>query len=160
MNSTPRLRSAYPVSPRSVQRPTTRNGQTQGQRGGGVTLQSAPPSSPLGGNASLPWIPLDVIDAPKQRLFAIFFYISLHVWRLFDYYSLVTDETDSLWLFMKWVAIDSAFFYGLPAFRIPWLEASSWTTTWLFLFHGVLNGILMFRIPVRFRVAPSLQIKR
>ena len=152
MNSTPRLRSAYPASPQSVQRPTKRNGQPQGQEGGGAHLQTALASSPSEDNASTPWIPLDVMDAPKQRLFAMLFYLSLHIWRLCDYYNLVTDQTDSLWLFMKWVAIDSAFFYGLPAFRIPWLEASSSTTTLLFLIHGTLNGILMFRIPVCFLV--------
>lgn len=58
------------------------------------------------------------------------------------------DDTESFWLFIKWVAIDIVFMFGLPELRIPWLEWSSTAITVPFLLHAVLNGMLMFRIPV------------
>jgi hypothetical protein len=73
------------------------------------------------------------------------------LWRFYNYYKLVSDETESLWLFMKWVAIDGVFLFGLPELRIPWMEWSSTLMTFLFLFHAVLNAFLMFRIPVDMR---------
>ena len=76
------------------------------------------------------------------------FYVALTAWRFYDYSGLVSDQTDSLWLFMKWVALDGVFLYGLPGLRIPWLEWSSTSMTVIFLLHAVLNGVLMFRIPV------------
>ncbi|KAI7246129.1 hypothetical protein KC335_g19581, partial [Hortaea werneckii] len=57
-------------------------------------------------------------------------------------------EEQSLWLFMKWIAIDGTFLFGLPNFRIPWLEWSSATMTLLFLGHAVLDGMMMFRIGI------------
>lgn len=53
-----------------------------------------------------------------------------------------------MWLFMKWVMFDGIFLFGLPELRIPWMEFSSATTTMLFLAHALLDGILMFRIPI------------
>ena len=61
---------------------------------------------------------------------------------------LVQDDTESLWQFLKWVFIDAAFIYGVPALRIPWLEWSSTMTTILFSVHALLNGMLMFKILV------------
>ena len=57
-------------------------------------------------------------------------------------------EEQSLWLFMKWVAIDGVFLFGLPGLRIPWLEWSSATMTLIFLAHALADGMLMFRIPI------------
>lgn len=97
-----------------------------------------------------PLIPLNLIDAPSQRLYALAIYVAMLGWRLYDWGKLVDDEADSLWLFIKWVAIDAvAFLYGLPALRIPWLEWSNPAIMSVFLVHAILNGMLMFRIPVR-----------
>jgi len=97
-----------------------------------------------------PLIPLNLVDAPSQRLYVFAIYIALLGWRLYDWGKLVEDEADSLWLFIKWVATDAVvFFYGLPVLRIPWLEWSNPAIMVIFLLHAVLNGMLMFRIPVR-----------
>jgi nucleoporin POM152 len=145
MNGTPRLRSAYPSTPTSGQQRPQQNGSFPGPQ----KLRSPLPSiDPLNANTPRPIIPFTVIDAPSQRLYVSMFYIALNIWRISDYLLLVSDETESLWLFMKWLAIDSTFLYGLPGFQIPWLQWSSWTTGMLLLLHAVLNGILMFRIPV------------
>lgn len=103
-----------------------------------------------------------MIDGPSQRLYVTAVYLALFAYRLYDWSKLIEDEADSFWLFMKWVAFDGVFFYGLPELHVPWLEWSSTTTTILFLVHAALNGMLMFRIPVRgpcetyFRVDPNI----
>lgn len=62
--------------------------------------------------------------------------------------ALQESEEQSLWLFMKWVAMDGIFLFGLPSMRIPWLEWSPATMTLLFLAHAFADGMLMFRIPI------------
>lgn len=49
---------------------------------------------------------------------------------------------------MKWVMIDGMFIFGMPSMRIPWLEWDSSTTLLLFIAHAVLDGMLMFQIPL------------
>lgn len=93
-------------------------------------------------------IPEHVIDAPSQRLYAFTVWIGLATWKLYDYYHLQESEEQSLWLFMKWVAIDGTFLFGLPNLRIPWLEWDSATMTLLFLGHAVLDVMLMFRVGI------------
>lgn len=153
MNGTPRLRSAYPRTPptapsaqRSHASPVSPTDSTASYSSGGlrdIGELSAKKSDPLA-----PLIPLETIDAPKQRLYVAAAYVALFAYRLFDFLTLCQDEEESLWLFMKWVAIDGVFLFGLPSMRIPWLEWSSMTMTILFLFHAVFDGILMFRISV------------
>ena len=58
------------------------------------------------------------------------------------------SDEQSLWLFMKWVAIDGVFLFGLPSMRIPWMEWSSSTMLLLFMMHALGNAMLMFRIPI------------
>ena len=155
MNSTPRLRSAYPSTPRTTQK--------DGRGGAAPGLANGPSSPPekaakdQGQVNDAPLIPLNILDGPSQRLSVSIFYLGLTAWRLYDYYTLVSNQTDSLWLFMKWVAIDSAFLFGLPALKIPWLEWSSTVMTVLFLAHAVSNAILMFRIPVSTTTSLSMQ---
>jgi nucleoporin POM152 len=99
-----------------------------------------------------PLIPLDVVDAATQRLVVVAFYIGLWFWRLYNFFNLLrSGENESLWLFMKWMFIDSMFLFGLPALRIPWLEFSSPSITIIFFAHVMFNGCLMFQIglPVR-----------
>lgn len=142
MNGTPRLRSAYPGTPQSRSKSGAHNASPPGIRVGAMPLASQ------GNDSNAPIIPFDVVDAPSQRLYIAAFYVGLTAWRLYDYCGLVSDQTDSLWLFMKWVAIDGVFLYGLPGLKVPWLEWPSSTMTMLFLLHAMLNGMLMFRISV------------
>lgn len=147
MNGTPRLRSAFPSTPSS-----TLSGRLKAREGdatsGPPSHSVTPPKLTTINGALPPLVPVSIVDAPTQRLYITLFYLGLTIWRLYDFSRLVEVETDSLWLFMKWVAVDSAFFYGLPALRVPWMQWSSSTTTILFLMHGALNAILMFRISV------------
>ena len=146
MNGSPRLRSAYPSTPVS--------GQKDHNGGAAFARPQAPHSSlpsatSLNPNAPTPLIPFTVVDAPSQRLYVALFYAALNIWRLCDYFGLVSDEAESLWMFMKWLAIDSVFLYGLPELQIPWLQWSSLTTAIVVILHTTLNAFLMFRIPVR-----------
>ena len=145
MNGTPRLRSAYPSTPNSDQKRIERNGPYPGPQKLRPPLPTVEPNSTY---VSKPLISFSVIDAPSQRLYVLIFYACLSVWRVSDYLGLVSDEAESLWLFMKWLAIDSVFLYGLPEFQIPWLQWSSSTTAFLVVLHTFLNAFLMFRIPV------------
>ena len=151
MNGTPRLRSAYPSSPGSAQKTYEKYVPSSGPQGPRSPLPSAAPSQ---ANPPTPMIPFTLIDAPSQRLYAFLFYAGLNIWRFTDFFGLVTDETESLWLFMKWLAIDSVFLYGLPEFQIPWLQWSSSTTAMLVILHTFMNAFLMFRIPVRLSPSP------
>lgn len=146
MNGTPRLRSAYPSTPVSGQKQYGHGATSAGPQGSRSPL---PPATSLNTNAPAPMIPFTVVDAPSQRLYVALFYTTLTIWRLYDYFGLVSDEAESLWMFMKWLAIDSVFLYGLPELQVPWLQWSSSTTAMLVILHTVLNGLLMFRIPVR-----------
>ena len=56
------------------------------------------------------------------------------------------SEEQSLWLFMKWVAIDGVFLFGLPSMRIPWMEWSSTTMLMLFMVHAFADAMLMFQL--------------
>lgn len=145
MNGTPRLRSAFPSTPQSTKNNDAHNASTTAFSAASSSIPSLPIS---GGDGDAPLIPANVLDAPSQRFYIAFFYLGLTVWRFYDYFTLLSDETESLWLFMKWVGIDSAVLYGLPGLRVPWLQWSSSTTTLLVVCHGILNAILMFRIPV------------
>jgi nucleoporin POM152 len=71
-------------------------------------------------------------------------------WRIYDWWQLVEDETTSIGLFLKWSAIDLMFLFGVPLLRIPWLEWSETASSAACLLHAILNGMLMFRIPVSF----------
>ena len=143
--NTPRLRSGFPSTPDSEKKYSRRDATTSGIRGASSPL---PKTANPGDDPNTPMIPYHILDAPTQRLYVLGFYIAFTTWRFYDYSKLVSDETDSLWLFMKWVAMDSVFLYGLPGLRVPWLQWSSSTMTLLFVFHAITNALLMFRIPV------------
>ncbi|PNS21261.1 Nucleoporin POM152 [Sphaceloma murrayae] len=144
MNGTPRLSSRFPDTPQT-RRPhgTPRSNEAKSR-------SSLPDVTALKQNQAQegPLIPLDTIDAPQQRLLAVSFYVALLAWRLYDFHYLNEEDTESLWAFMKWVAIDGVFLFGLPELRIPWLEWSQGAMVILFLSHALLDGILMFRIPI------------
>lgn len=150
MNGTPTLRSSFPSTPLSGNR-AVGGGAAPGTNFGSPRLPDvrnlAPPSltrqDPDG-----PLISFDTIDAPAQRAYVVGLYTALWFWRLYDYYLLTVGESESLWLFMKWAAIDIVFLFSLPGFRIPWLEWSVTTTVVLFLLHMIVDIILMFRLQV------------
>lgn len=111
----------------------------------GASLPEMPPIQSDSG----PCIPVQLLDAPTQRLLAASAYGVLIAARLWDFYTLAIDDTESFWLFLKWVAVDAVFLFGMPALRIPWLEWPSWVIFTLFSLHAVLNAMLMFRVGVR-----------
>lgn len=146
MNGTPRLRSAYPSTPQTGQKSPYQNGTPSGGHSGTPNPQGLSHSSSPADDHEAPLVPW--IDAPTQRFYVLAFYFGLNAWRLYDYYTLVTDDVDSFWCFMKWVAMDGVFLFGLPGLRIPWLEWPFSTILTVFLSHALVNGLLMFRISV------------
>ncbi|KAL9062799.1 MAG: hypothetical protein Q9157_008621 [Trypethelium eluteriae] len=151
MNGTPRLRSAFPSTPQSTSR--TPNGAATS---GGPNLGSPSPGASFGTEerpSSGPYIPLETLDAPSQRLYVFGFWTALLCWRLYDFYNLTVDDSESFWLFLKWIAFDGVFLFSLPSLRIPWLEWSTSTMVGIFLAHAALDIMLMFRIGIPFQAA-------
>jgi nucleoporin POM152 len=149
MNETPRLRSAFPSTPRP-------NPYWRSKNGNGYRFPSTKPSpnpTPVkevqadSSTSSETLIPLNLIDAPTQRLYVAALYVGLAAWRLYDFWQ-IRDDLDSTWLFLKWIGCDAAFFVALPALRIPWLEWSFFTTLAIWLLHVVASAFLMYRIPI------------
>ncbi|KAF5003394.1 hypothetical protein FDECE_10051 [Fusarium decemcellulare] len=155
--STPRLRSGFPATPATAAR-RYNNQQTPSSAGSpssskGSSLKS--PTLPLAPEnlqpqtaATQPVIPLTVLDAPQQRLYAFGVYVLLWAWKLYDWLQVVEDGDTSWFLFLKWIFIDFAFLFGVPELRIPWLELSQPVVTTVFSLHLVLNYMLMFNIPI------------
>ncbi|KMK60784.1 nuclear envelope pore membrane protein, putative [Aspergillus fumigatus Z5] len=147
MNGTPRLRSAFPQTPQTLQRTREYNITPTRPKPRDVGLRRSPVKVPQT-KADAPLVPTGVIDAPSQRLYVVAFYIALNAWRVYESWT-ASDELDSTWLFLKWTSIDGVFLFGLQALRIPWLEWAFPTTLAIFLIHVVGNMFLMFQIPVR-----------
>jgi nucleoporin POM152 len=148
MNETPRLRSAFPQTPQTGAGRRLQNGTPAKGSKEGSSLPNAPAAKSSDPDAQ-PFIPFHVVDAPTQRFYAFFIYGLLMAWRFYDWTTLITEDTESMWNFLKWTGIDAVFLFGLPAFRIPWLEWSTFTTSLLWSLHAVFNVMLMFRIGVR-----------
>jgi nucleoporin POM152 len=156
-NPTPRLRSAFPSTPRTDSRPYFANSglhrdhpTPQSSRTSTASKGSPPIRQTVirGGNHGQDTlIPSDVADAATQRLYTGGIYAALVAWRLYDSFR-VTDDLDSTWLFLKWLGIDAIFLVCLPAFRIPWLEFSFSTTITAWLLHAVVNAFLMYHISI------------
>ncbi|KAL4919125.1 hypothetical protein BDW62DRAFT_49521 [Aspergillus aurantiobrunneus] len=148
MSDTPRLRSAFPQTPRTTQR--TRDYNHSPSRS--IPRNVPPPKSLSQGpstdlHGSSPLIPSRIVDPPSQRLYIAAVYIALNAWRGYEAWT-ASDDLDSTWLFLKWASIDGVFLFGLQALRIPWLEWAFPTTLALFLIHVAFNIFLMFRIPI------------
>lgn len=139
------MRSSYPATPDTA-RPNRSASQNDVPERKRSTLPKIPQQTT--GNPVQPLIPTTILDAPSQRFYVVAVYVLLLAWRLYDWGKLVDDEADSFWLFIKWVAVDGIFLYGLPGLRIPWLEWSNPVITAIFLAHAAFNGMLMFRIAV------------
>lgn len=148
MSGTPRLRSAFPSTPLSAKTTfPTQNGLQSGSSKFTSSLRDVAELT-RSSQHSGPLISTELIDTPTQRLYVFAAYIGLLAWRLYDVYLVDSDDAQSLWLFMKWVALDGVFLFGLPALRIPWLEWSPVFTTVLFIIHALVDGLLMFRVQV------------
>lgn len=155
MNGTPRLPSAFPQTPQTIPRrrklyETPTRSQSRDARDVKSPVKSPSKTPKPTQNASGSLIPVDVVDAPSQRLYVVAFYLALNAWRVYESCT-AADDLDSTWLFLKWVSVDGFFLFGLQALRIPWLEWAFPTTLTLFLLHAVGNVFLMFRIPVGVR---------
>lgn len=147
MNGTPRLRSAYPSTPGSLRKsPESRDAPKDAPKAKSP-LPSLPDTSPRP-TSSAPVIPVNLIDAPSQRMYTVAVYGLLLVWCLYDWWKLVEEDTQSMGLFIKWTCIHAIFLYGVPQLRIPWLEWSETTSHFALFAHAAFNGMLMFRIPV------------
>jgi nucleoporin POM152 len=149
MSGTPRLRSSYPSTPGSGQR---NSGSRQSPQDDASRVRSPlpnlPQASPVAISSNTPLVPVDLVDGPTQRFYALTLYGGLLVWCLYEWWRLVEEDTQSIWLFIKWTGIFAMFLYGVPQLRIPWLEWSMSTSNVAFLLHSFLTGMLMFRMPV------------
>ena len=151
MNGTPRLASAFPQTPQTTQRrrklfETPTQPQRDARNRPSPSKSPAKPPKPQPQNTT-PLVPVNLIDAPSQRLYVLAFWLALNAWRLYESFT-ASDELDSTWLFLKWVAVDGVFLFGLQTMHIPWLEWAFPTTLALFLLHVVFDIFVMFRIPV------------
>lgn len=157
MSETPRLRSAFPTTPRTdrsdprlrsnVRQSYPPSSRPSSARPSSLTVTKPSQSATAQNHDAAPLISLDVLDAPTQRFYAAACYAGLMAWRTYNSIY-INDDLDSTWLFLKWVGIDAAFFVALPAFRIPWLQFSFIATLTLWLLHFVLNLFLMYKIPI------------
>lgn len=152
MNGTPRLPSAFPQTPQTLparrrlfETPRSQPRDVHERK----SLSKSPDKAPKQPLTSAPLVPVNLIDAPSQRLYVVAFYFLLNAWRIYESWA-ASNELDSTWFFLKWVSVDGVFLFGLQALRIPWLEWAFPTTLALFLLHVVGNAFLMFRIPVSF----------
>jgi len=148
MNGTPRMRSSYPSTPDNVQKSAASRGSPPAGPRVTSPLREIPQAATAVASSDVPLIPVDLVDAPSQRAYAAAFYGLLLVWRFYDWWKLVEEDTESFGLFMKWIIIDGVFLYFMPKLRIPWLEWSQTTSHAAFILHAAFNGMLMFRIPV------------
>jgi len=72
--------------------------------------------------------------------------MALLAWRFYDWAQIIEDNAESFWLFLKWIAIDCVFLFGLPELRIPWLELAQPVVVLLFVTHAAFDFALMFNI--------------
>ncbi|KAK4146633.1 uncharacterized protein C8A04DRAFT_25553 [Dichotomopilus funicola] len=139
---------AFPQTPQTSKRGPAR---AQVPTSKSTTSRTSPlPVAPQQGTSSAappaPVIPLHILDAPTQRLYAFGFYAALLAWKFYDWAQLVEEDTESFWHFLKWIAIDCAFLFGLPELRIPWLELSQPFVVAAFFSHAIFDWLLMFNI--------------
>lgn len=141
MSDTPRMRSSWPTTPSNNQ-PSPDPARARSP------LPDLPDATPAAAVTNTPLIPVNLIDAPSQRMYTFAVYGLLLVWRLYDWWRLVEDDANSFFLFVKWTFFDIVFLFGVPLLRIPWLEWSESTSLAVCSLHTIVNGMLMFRVPV------------
>lgn len=152
MNGTPLRRGpgGFPSTPQTSRTPPSsfEDSTTQTPRRPNVREQLPPVPRLSDVSDEGPLIPTHILDPAQQRFYAVAFYVGLLAWRLYDWYNLNQEQTESMWQWLKWLGIDMVFLYMLPLFRIPWLEYGNWTATFVYILHGVVNAMLMFRIGI------------
>ncbi|KAK0611119.1 hypothetical protein B0T14DRAFT_440941 [Immersiella caudata] len=141
-----------PVAPRRMAKTTPSSSHSNDHS----PTTTSPPANPLpvapqqgarpASSASAPVIPLHIIDGPTQRFYAFGVYVALLAWKFYDWAGLVEENSESFWLFLKWIAIDCVFLFGLPELRIPWLELSQPFVVVAFFAHAVFDWMLMFNV--------------
>ena len=148
MNGTPARRGVggFPTTPQTTQRsPGVRspNGTTPrpNVRSPLPDLPQAPAQSSTG-----PLIPSDILDPAQQRFYVVALYVALWAYRSYDFYTLIVEEDQSLWLCLKWCFFDMLFMFGVPLLEIPWLEWSNGAAFLLFVVHAAIDVMLMFKI--------------
>jgi hypothetical protein len=158
MSGTPRLRSSYPTTPTSDQKTyDIRKSSPSRPRTSLPNLPDNGPATAVPGSG--PLVPVHLVEAPTQRFYIALIYGLLVMWLLYDWVKLVEDETQSIGLFFKWTCIFAILSYGVPQLRIPWLEWSYTMSNAFFLLHSGLAFMLMFRVPVRYKI-PSYRERR
>ncbi|KAG4433173.1 hypothetical protein IFR05_011333 [Cadophora sp. M221] len=150
MNGTPRMRSAYPSTPKSTQRTPESRDPFQDASRVRSPLPNLPDATATTSvpTSSTPVIPVNLVDAPTQRMCVFAIYGILFALRVYDWWTLVQEETASLGYFVKWFVLDGIFLYGMPLMRIPWLEWSETTSSMAWILHAGMNAMLMFRVPL------------
>lgn len=150
MNGTPARRGVggFPTTPQTAnQSPGVRspNGSTprQNVRSPLPDVPKAPSQSGSG-----PLIPSDILDPAQQRFYVFALYVALWAYRSYDFYTLIIEEDQSLWLCLKWCFFDMLFMFGVPLLEIPWLEWSNGAAFLLFVAHASIDVMLMFKIGV------------
>ncbi|KAK0648810.1 hypothetical protein B0T16DRAFT_371410 [Cercophora newfieldiana] len=147
---------AFPQTPVASRKMATTNGGHRPANNHDNAATTTPPSNPLPvapqqgarstASGSAPVIPLHIVDAPTQRFYAFGLYVALLAWKFYDWAGLVEENAESFWLFLKWIAIDCVFLFGLPELRIPWLELSQPFVVVAFFAHAVFDWMLMFNV--------------
>lgn len=160
MFQTPRLRSAFPETPRHEPGSIKQFGSGSSLASNSTPLRSrksiirpqsavnvTSTSSSNGGNGSPPLIPESLLPGPQQRVIALGFYVALLAWKGLDYTSLDTyNSVESSWLFMKWSLIDAIYFMAITSVQIPWLEWSFPTSFGLIALHIFADFWMMFNM--------------
>ncbi|KAI1338100.1 hypothetical protein F5Y15DRAFT_387563 [Xylariaceae sp. FL0016] len=144
--ATPRMRfGGYPETPaataRRPQASPTRDVRPRS------SLRPAPENVTADLPANPPLIPLNIIDAPTQRFYAVAIWVALIAWRLYDWLQ-VQDDGRSAYFFCKWLVVDFVYLFGLPSLRIPWLELSSEFVIVAFFIQTFVTWCLMFDVPL------------
>ncbi|KAG9250179.1 uncharacterized protein F5Z01DRAFT_667195 [Emericellopsis atlantica] len=142
MNATPRFRSGYPETPRTVQRSHSQRTPDTAK------LPLAPENIAADPGPSQPWIPLHLIDAPTQRFWVFAIYGVLQAFKLWDWKTVADEGVGSWGMFLKWIILDFAYVFLVPELRIPWLDISQIATIYIYLLHLLFNWFAMFLIPI------------
>jgi nucleoporin POM152 len=106
------------------------------------------PKAAVQPRGSGPLIPSDILDPAQQRFYVFALYVALWAYRSYDFYTLIVEEDQSLWLCLKWCFFDMMFMFGVPLLEIPWLEWSNSAAFLLFVMHASLDVMLMFKIGI------------
>lgn len=152
MNGTPRLRSAFPETPKTAPgyqfRASSVGTPSLSQKRQSIIRKSVVDASPqIPASYSRSQRLDSLADAPTQRFWAVCLYMACLAWKCYDWAnSSGFAASESSWLFLKWSSIDAITFLSLPLLQIPWLEFSFFTWMLVWLGHVGLNFWLMFNI--------------